>query len=61
MPSKTKHHGKKQFSQYCLQCFSSSKVLEYHAENWQEINHTKWVLLPEDSQYVNFQYFKRLI
>ena len=27
---KTSHHGKKQLYGYCLQCFSSSKVLESH-------------------------------
>ena len=32
MTNKTKHHSKKHFGQYCLQCFSSSEILEFHVK-----------------------------
>ena len=55
MASKTKYHGKKHFCRYCLQCFSSSKVLECHVKHCLAINHKKSVLLPEEGQYINFE------
>ena len=60
MTNKAKHHGKKYFCQYCLQCFSISKVLECHVKNCLAINHTKSVLLPDEGELVNFQNLKRL-
>ena len=60
MSNKTKYHSKKYICQYCLQCFSSSKVLECHTKNCLTIYHTKSVLLPEEGAYINFQNFKRL-
>ena len=39
MTNKTKYHGKKHFCWYCLQCFSSSRVLECHVKNCLVINH----------------------
>ena len=56
MANKTEYHGKKHFSQ----CFSRSRVLEYHVKNYLAINHTKSILLPEENEYANFQNFKRL-
>ena len=41
--NKTKHHGKKYFRRYCLQCFSSSKVLECYSKNCLAINRKKSV------------------
>ena len=35
--------------------FSDSRVSECHVKNCLEINHTKSVLLSEESEYVNFQ------
>ena len=61
MTNKTKYHGKKHFCWFCLQCFSSSRVLECYVKNCLVINHTKSVLLPEGNECVNFQNFKRLI
>ena len=56
MTNKTKHCKK----HFCLPCFSISKVLGYRAKNCLASNHTKSVLLPEETEYVNFQNFKRL-
>ena len=41
MTNKTKHHGKKRFCWYSLQCFSSSKVLQCHVKNCIALNHMK--------------------
>ena len=47
MYNKTKHHGRKDFCQYCLQCFSNQTILEYHLKNCLAINHIKSFLLSE--------------
>ena len=60
LTNKTKYHGKKHFYRYCLQSFSSLKVLEFHAKNCVVINHTKSVLLPEEDACIIFQNCKRL-
>ena len=44
---------------FYLECFSSSKTLEYHVKNCLEIIHTKSVLLLKEDEHVNFQNFKR--
>ena len=61
MVNKTKHHRKKHFCQYCLQCFPNSKVLECHIKNCFANNHIKSVFRPEQGQYINFKNSKRLI
>ena len=53
--NKANHLGKKYFSRYCLQRFSSAKVLECQVKSCLAINHAKSVLLPEENEYVNFQ------
>ena len=52
MTNKAKHDAKKYFCRYCLQCFSTSRVLEYHVNSCLEINHTKSVLLPEENENI---------
>ena len=47
MYNKTKHHGRKYFCQYCLQCFSNQTILESHLKNCLAINHIKSFLLSE--------------
>ena len=49
MTNKTKHHGKKHFCQYCLQCFSSSKLLKCHIKDCLAITHARSVLLSEEA------------
>ena len=58
---KQKHHDKKHLCWYCLQC-SLAQVLYVwrHVKHWLAINHTKSNLLPEEYEYVNFEYLKRL-
>ena len=50
MTNRTKHHDKKPFCQYYLQCFSSSEVLDCHVKYYLAINHTKSVSLPEEGE-----------
>ena len=52
--NKTRHHGKKYFCRYCLQCFYSSRVLEYHVKNCLAINHAESILLSEENKYFSF-------
>ena len=61
MTNKTKHHGQKDFGQYCLQFFSNLTTLESHVKNSLGSNHTKSVLIPAENKRVNFQNFIKLI
>ena len=56
---KTKYKNKKYFCKWCLQCFSSEKILTEHKENWSIINGKQSVNLKSDS--ISFKnYFKQL-
>ena len=57
--NKTKNKNKKYFCKWCLQCFSSEKILTEHEENWSIINGKQSVNLKSDS--ISFKnYFKQL-
>ena len=47
MHNQTKHDGRKHFCMYCLQCFSSERVLNNHKNNCIQINGTQAVNMPE--------------
>ena len=51
---------KKNFWRYCLQCFSSSRILEDHIKNGLAINHTKSVSLPHEGGSNEFKNLKIL-
>ena len=51
---------KKNFWRYCLQCFSSSRILEDHIKNGLAINHTKSVSLPHEVGSNEFKNLKIL-
>ena len=51
---------KKNFWRYCLQCFSTSRILEDHIKNGLAINHTKSVPLPHEGRYNEFENLKVL-
>ncbi|XP_057306823.1 uncharacterized protein LOC130645009 isoform X1 [Hydractinia symbiolongicarpus] len=60
MYSKTKHREKKHFCLYCLQCFSSERVLESHMENCITINGKQAINMPsEDDKILQFQNFHK--
>ena len=48
MCNKTKHKNKKYFCKYCLQCFSSEKILIEHKETCLKINGKQTVKLKSD-------------
>ena len=59
MFNKTKHKNKKHFCRYCLQCFSSERVLVEHKKTCLEINGKQTVKLRSGS--IKFKnHFKQL-
>ena len=59
MFNKTKHKNKKHFCRYCLQCFSSGRVLMEHEETCLKINGEQTVKLRNGS--IKFgNHFKQL-
>ena len=52
MFTQTKHKNKKHFCMYCLQCFSSEKVLNNHKYNCIEINGTQAVKMPDKGKNI---------
>ena len=46
MYNQTKHKERKYFCRYCLQCFSSEKVLTNHKENFIVINGKQAIKMP---------------
>ena len=42
----TKHKERKHFCMYCLQCFSSERVLNNHKDNCIQINGTQAIKMP---------------
>ena len=58
MYNKTKHKESKHFCMYCLQCFSSERVLTDHKDNCIAVNGTQAVKMPEKGnntlKYNNF-------
>ena len=59
MCNKTKNKNKKHFCKYCLQCFSSERVLVEHKETCFKINGNQAVKLRSGS--IKFKnYFKQL-
>ena len=59
MYNQTKHKERKNFCMYCLQCFSSERVLNDHKNNCIQINGTQAVKMPDKSNNIlkfnNFQ------
>ena len=53
MHSQTKSHQRKHFCMYCLQCFSSERVLYNHKDNCIKINGTQAVKMPTDDSSYN--------
>ena len=56
--NQTKHKEKKHFYMYCLQCFSSDRVLNNHKEICIQINGTQAVKMPDkDNNILKFNNF----
>ena len=52
MYNQTKHKERKHFCMYCLQCFSSEKVLTNHKENCIQVNGTQAIKMPSKNDNI---------
>ena len=60
MYNQTKHKERKHFCMYCLQCFSSEKVLTNHKENCIQINGKQAIKMPtKDDNILKFTNFHK--
>lgn len=58
MSNQTKHKGRKHFCKYCLQCFSSEKVLTNHKEICIQVNGAQAIIMPtKDNNISKFNNF----
>ena len=60
MYNQTKHKERKHFCMYCLQCFSSERVLTDHKENFIQVNGTQAIKMPtKDDNILKFNNFHK--
>ena len=60
MYNQTKHKERKHFCMYCLQCFSSERVLTDHKENCMQVNGTQAIKMPaKDNNILKFNNFHK--
>ena len=60
MYNQTKHKERKHFCMYCLQCFSSDRVLNNHKENCIQVNGTQAIKMPDkDNNILKFNNFHK--
>ena len=60
MYNQTKHESRKRFCMYCLQCFSSERVLNNHKENCIQLNGTQAVKMPtKDNSILKFNNYHK--
>ena len=60
MYNQTKHKCRKHFCMYCLQCFSSERVLTTHKENCIQVNGTQAVKMPtKENNILKFNNFHK--
>ena len=60
MYNQTKHKERKHFCMYCLQCFSSERVLTNHKENCIQINGTQSIRMPDkDNNILKFNGYNK--
>ena len=52
MYNQTKHKKRKHFCMYCLQCFSSERVLTNHKENCIQVNGTQAIKMPDKNNNI---------
>ena len=52
MYNQTKHKERKHFCMYCLQCFSSERVLTNHKENCIQVNGTQAIKMPDKNNNI---------
>ena len=60
MYNQTKHKERKHFCMYCLQCFSSERVLNNHKENCIQVNGQEAIKMPDkDNNILKFNNFHK--
>ena len=59
MYNQTKHKGRKHFCMYCLQCFSSERVLNNHKVDCIEINGEQAIKMPEPGSKIAFTNYRK--
>ena len=59
MYNQTKHKGRKHFCMYCLQGFSSERVLNNHTVDCIEINGKQAIKMPEPGSKISFTNFRK--
>ena len=59
MYNQTKHKGRKHFCMYCLQCFSSERVLNNHKVDCVEINGEQAIKMPEPETKISFTNYRK--
>ena len=60
MYNQTKHKERKHFCMYCLQCFSSERVLNNHKDNCIQVNGTQAINMPtKDNNILKFNNFHK--
>ena len=59
MYNQTKHKGRKHFCMYCLQCFSSERVLNNHKVDCIVINGEQAIKMPEPGSKIAFTNYRR--
>ena len=60
MYNQTKHKERKHFCMYCLQCFSSEKILISHTENCIQVNGTQAITMPtKNNNILKFNNFHK--
>ena len=60
MYNQTKHKERKHFCMYCLQCFSSERVLSNHKENCIQVNGKQAIKMPDkDNNILKFNNFHK--
>ena len=60
MFNQTKHKNKKHFCMFCLQCFSSERILNEHKNNCIQVNGTQAIKMPtKDNNILKFNNFHK--
>ena len=57
----TLHRGRKHICLYCLQAFSTAKILKSHVNDLFNINGKQMVKMPKKGEYVRFKFYERKI
>ena len=59
MYNQSKHKERKNFCMYCLQCFSSEKILANHVNNCLTINGAQAINMPKQGENIKFNNFHK--